>query len=67
MTLDAAGNSVFGPGSSHQVKIFSPAGKLLRTIGKAGTPATGDYDPLHMNNPNGLGIDSQGARVGRRR
>ncbi|HEY1784283.1 MAG TPA: hypothetical protein VGG30_01995, partial [Pirellulales bacterium] len=61
VTLDAAGNFfVSDRGQSHQVKVFSPAGKLLRTIGKAGEPATGDYDPLHMNSPNGLGIDSQG-------
>ena len=61
MALDAAGNFYISDrGHSHQVKVFSPAGKLLRAIGKAGEPATGDYDPLHMNNPNGLGIDSQG-------
>jgi hypothetical protein len=61
VALDAAGNFYIADrGHSHQVKVFSPAGKPLRTIGNAGEPATGDYDPLHMNNPNGLGIDSQG-------
>ena len=37
-----------------------PDGKLMRTIGKPGAPAAGLYDPLHMNNPNGLALDSQG-------
>lgn len=47
-------------GDSHQVKIFSAAGISQGTIGKPGKPATGPYDPLHMNTPNGLAIDSQG-------
>ncbi len=47
-------------GTSHQVKIFSPEGKLIRTIGAAGAPALGKYNPKHMNNPNGLALDSQG-------
>ncbi|HEY1786494.1 MAG TPA: hypothetical protein VGG30_13120, partial [Pirellulales bacterium] len=61
VALDAAGNFyVSDRGRSHQVKVFSPDGKSLRVIGKAGEPTTGEYDPLHMNNPNGLSIDSQG-------
>jgi hypothetical protein len=61
LALDGAGNFYISDREhSHQIKIFSPAGKPLRTIGKAGEPATGEYDSLHMNNPNGLGIDSQG-------
>ncbi|QDV66801.1 Serine/threonine-protein kinase PknD [Rosistilla carotiformis] len=47
-------------GQSHQVKIFSPEGKLMGTIGRPGAPAAGRYDPLHMNDPNGLAIDTQG-------
>jgi len=47
-------------GSSHQIKIFTPAFRLLRTIGKRGSPALGKYDPSRMNNPNGLAVDSQG-------
>ena len=47
-------------GASHQVKVFSADGKFLRAIGKPGAPAIGDYDPLHINNPNGLTLDSQG-------
>ena len=61
ITLDAAGNFyVSDRGHSHQVKVFDPQGKLLRTIGKPGVPKTGPYDPEHMNDPNGLTIDSRG-------
>lgn len=45
---------------SHQVKVFSPSGKRVGVIGKPGVPDTGLYDPLHMNNPNGLAVDTQG-------
>jgi hypothetical protein len=61
VALDANGNLFISDrGHSHQVKVFSDKGQFLRAIGKAGAPSTGKYDPLHMNNPNGLGIDSQG-------
>lgn len=46
--------------TSHQVKVFDANGKFLHTIGKPGGPGVGTYDPLHMNNPNGLAVDSQG-------
>jgi hypothetical protein len=59
--IDAAGNFLITDrGGSHQVKMFSPSGKPLRAIGKPGAPATGPYDRLHLNNPNGLAIDSHG-------
>ncbi|WP_345689090.1 hypothetical protein [Novipirellula caenicola] len=57
---DEANYYISDQGHSHQVKVFSPDGRLLRTLGKSGEPKTGLYDPLHMNHPNGLGIDSQG-------
>ena len=47
-------------GESHQVKVFSPDGSFVRAIGRAGRPRSGLYDPLHMNNPCGLAIDSRG-------
>ncbi len=46
-------------GRSHQVKVYSPDWTLLQTIGHAGEPKAGPYDPEHMNNPNGITIDSQ--------
>lgn len=61
VTTDATGNFyVSDRGASHQVKVFSPAGKLLRVIGKPSVPTVGLYDPLHLNNPNGLALDAQG-------
>lgn len=60
VALDAAGNIyVSDHGSSHQVKVFTPAGKLIRKIGRAGKPGVGLYDKLHMNNPAGIAIDAR--------
>ena len=60
VAVDAKGNFLISDrGDSHQVKMFSSAGKLLSAIGKPGAPAAGPYDPLHMNNPNELAVDTQ--------
>jgi hypothetical protein len=47
-------------GKSHQVKVFGPDGKLLRTIGHPGPPGVGPYDPSHMNQPKGLTVAGDG-------
>jgi hypothetical protein len=61
VAVDANGDILITDrGASHQVKVFSPAGKLIRSIGKPGEPSLGAYDPLHLNNPNGLAVDTQG-------
>ena len=61
VAVDAKGNFLISDrGNSHQVKMFSPAGRLLGAIGKPGRPTVGPYDPLHMNNPSGLAVDTQG-------
>jgi len=61
VTTDAAGNLYISDrGKSHQVKVFTAAGKFLRAIGHPGVPKAGLYDQLHMQNPNGITIDSQG-------
>lgn len=61
IALDPSGKIyVSDLGGSHQVKVFSAEGKLLRAIGKAGRPGVGPYDPEHMNNPAGITIDSRG-------
>jgi hypothetical protein len=58
---DAQGNLYISDwGKSHQVKVFSHEGQFVRTIGKAGAPTIGTYDPNHMNHPNGLSLDDQG-------
>jgi len=47
-------------GKSHQVKVFSPDGKLLRTIGNPGGPQLGLYDERRMTRPQGLALDDKG-------
>ncbi|MBC7623957.1 MAG: hypothetical protein H7232_11265, partial [Aeromicrobium sp.] len=60
LALDNAGRFlVSDAGDSHQVKIFDATGKFVRVIGKAGAPRAGAYDPLHMNHPDGITVDSR--------
>jgi hypothetical protein len=59
ITTDDAGNIYISDrGNSNQVKIFAADGKFLRAIGHAGALKTGPYDPLQMNNPREMAIDS---------
>ena len=61
LALDTAGNIyVSKRGQSHQVRVYSPEGKFLRSIGKEGKLQAGPYDPLEMRNPRGVTVDSQG-------
>ena len=61
LTLDASGNLyVTDKGNSHQVKVFSANGALLRTIGNPGGLQVGHYDENRMQNPEGLALDSRG-------
>jgi hypothetical protein len=58
-TQDNRGNIYISDGgTSHQVKVFTSAGKFVRAIGNSGSPKAGPYDPLHMNRPAGITIDS---------
>lgn len=60
ITIDREGNLFVSDwGKSHQVKVFSPEGRFLHTIGKPGGPSVGPYDEERMFNPLGLAIDSQ--------
>jgi len=60
IALDAKGNIyISDKGNSHQVKIFNANGQFIRAIGKPGKPEAGPYDPLHMNNPEGITVDSK--------
>jgi len=65
ITLDRQGHIYISDrGESNQVKVFSSPdphaeARFLRTIGKAGPPRLGPYDPRQMHQPNGLTIDSR--------
>jgi len=59
LTVDSNGNIyVSDQGDSNQVKVYSSTGKFLRAIGHLGPSHAGPYDPLHMNNPEGITVDS---------
>jgi len=61
IALDAQGRFYVSDwGNSHQVKVLASDGKLVRTIGRPGAPRVGPYDPLHMNQPKGLTVASDG-------
>jgi len=62
MALDAAGNIfVSNCGRTMAVKVFSPDGKFLRTVGKVGgRPWEGAFDENGMLMPAGLTVDGEG-------
>lgn len=63
LTVDTQGGGnlfVVDLGKSHQVKVFSPAGKLLRTIGQPGGLQLGHYNEARMQHPNAVALDDQG-------
>ena len=61
LCLDSSGNIYVSDwGQSHQVKVYSPDGKLMRVIGRGGAPRLGTYDQTAMSHPNGISIDSRG-------
>jgi len=44
----------------HQVKVFTPDGKLQRVIGKPGQHRIGPFDPQNLESPAGLEVDALG-------
>ncbi len=60
ITFDAAKNIYVADGKTEQVKVFSPDGKLLRTIASPGGRMLGAYDKTHIENPQGIAIDPRG-------
>ena len=47
-------------GTSHQVKVFTAKGELIRSIGAPGGPQMGRYDERRMSFPAGLAFDDHG-------
>jgi len=62
VTTDAGGDIYVGDwGASFQVKVFSPSGKFLRAVGKAGgRPRVGPWDAGAMLVPRGLAVTDAG-------
>lgn len=60
LAVDTNGNLYVSDQGTHQVKVFTPEGKPLRTIGKPGGPRLGPYDEQRMANPAGLAISADG-------
>jgi hypothetical protein len=61
LTIDDRGNLFVSDwGASHQVKVFDPKGRLLRTVGTAGGPRVGVYDERRMSHPCGTAVDGDG-------
>ncbi len=47
-------------GRSNQIKVFSPHGRFLRTIGEPGGAQIGVYNPQRMDRPDGFAFDPHG-------
>lgn len=61
VSRDADGNLYVSDwGAAHQVKVFTADVKPVRTVGTAGGPRVGPYDPDRMHHPLGTTVDSRG-------
>lgn len=61
LALDLKGNLLVSDAAPDQqcVKIFSPNGTLLGTIGKLGGHREGVFDPLAMTDPGAIAVDAK--------
>ncbi len=60
IALDADGNIYISDPGVHQVHVFSPQGRRLRSIGEPGGPQRGPYNEQRMANPQGIAISADG-------
>jgi len=61
LAIDAGGRIYISfHGNLHQVKVYSPDGTFLHSIGEPGGCQLGPYNPLRMDNPTGLAITPDG-------
>ena len=60
ITVDGTGNIYVSDADTHTIKVFDPAGKLLKEIGKRGGEYAGTFDPERMVRPCGIAIAANG-------
>lgn len=61
LAIDAARNVYVGEMDPvHQVKVFDPSGRLVRTVGKPGKHRVGPFDMDNLESPAGLDVDAAG-------
>jgi hypothetical protein len=61
ISLDSSGTIYISDvGKVSQVKVFTPNGAFVRSIGKPSGPQVGLYDELRMSNPQGTAVDGDG-------
>ncbi|MBI2192473.1 MAG: hypothetical protein HYU36_10870 [Planctomycetes bacterium] len=61
MALDGQGQAFVTDHGSHQIKVFGPDGRFLRTIGQAGgRRQPGLWQPQNLRNPSGIDLDEHG-------
>lgn len=60
IATDASGQMYVADAGPQVVKVFTAAGKLVRTIGTPGGRPAGPYNPTAMANPRGIAIDGNG-------
>ena len=59
LAVDSAGNIAVSDVAqeANVIRLFSPQGKLLRTIGKPGLRKEGRFDPMTFDHPRAIAID----------
>jgi hypothetical protein len=60
LAFDPQGTLFAADGADEVVKVYSPAGGLLRVIGRPGGRVVGAYEPRRIANPQGIAVDARG-------
>jgi hypothetical protein len=61
LAIDQQGRFFVSDRATNQIKVFTPDGKALRSIGTpGGRPLPGKWDPNGLRNPAGIAVDAQG-------
>jgi len=60
LAIDSKGLFYITDSEEKIIKVFDQNGNLVKTIGKAGGPPAGIWDPNYMVNPAGISVDKNG-------